>query len=71
MDLKQGATVEEALIKSNIYSICPETRELPVGVYGKRVSVDQVLKEGDRIEIYRPLILDPKEKRRKLAQFKK
>nr|WP_230458782.1 RnfH family protein [Legionella pneumophila] len=71
MDLKQGATVEEALIKSNIYSICPETRELLVGVYGKRVSVDQVLKEGDRIEIYRPLILDPKEKRRKLAQFKK
>lgn len=71
MDLKQGATVEEALIESNIYSTCPETRELPVGVYGKRVSVDQVLKEGDRIEIYRPLILDPKEKRRKLAQFKK
>ncbi|HAT8917367.1 TPA: RnfH family protein [Legionella pneumophila] len=71
MDLKQGATVEDALIESNIYSTCPETRELPVGVYGKRVSVDQVLKEGDRIEIYRPLILDPKEKRRKLAQFKK
>ncbi|HAZ7572092.1 RnfH family protein [Legionella sp. PATHC032] len=71
MDLKQGATVEEALIQSNIYSTCPETRELPIGVYGKRVSMDLVLKDGDRIEIYRPLILDPKEKRRKLAQFKK
>ncbi|HAU2019399.1 TPA: RnfH family protein, partial [Legionella pneumophila] len=37
MDLKQGATVEEALIESNIYSTCPETKGLPIGVYGKQV----------------------------------
>lgn len=71
MDLKQGTTVEKALTESNIYSTHPETKGLPVGIYGKQVSMDLVLKDGDRIEIYRPLIRDPKEKRRRLAQLKK
>ncbi|KGP62477.1 hypothetical protein EP47_10375 [Legionella norrlandica] len=71
MELRPGSTVEQALIESNIYSQYPETKELPFGIYGKQIPMDFVLKEGDRIEIYRPLTLDPKEKRRRLAQFKK
>ena len=36
-----------------------------VGVFGKRVALDQALREGDRVEIYRPLAVDPKEARRR------
>ncbi|KTD75481.1 RnfH family protein [Legionella waltersii] len=70
LDLKDGATVEQALNQSNIYSICPETNGLAIGIYGKLVSNETTLKEGDRIELYRSLILDPKDKRRKVAQVK-
>ncbi|KTD63055.1 Persistence and stress-resistance antitoxin PasI [Legionella santicrucis] len=67
LDLKLGATVSDAIHASEIYLIYPETRSFPVGIFSKQVSLEQVLKEGDRIEIYRPLILDPKESRRKKA----
>ena len=41
--------------------------ELIIGVYAKKVSLDTLLEEGDRVEIYRPLTADPKEVRRQLA----
>ncbi|MCL9683223.1 RnfH family protein [Legionella maioricensis] len=71
MDLKQGATVADALIKSGVYDLYPETKGLSVGIYARQVSLDAVLKEGDRVEIYRPLALDPKEKRRQRARLNK
>ncbi|BCA94047.1 UPF0125 protein [Legionella antarctica] len=71
MDLKQGSTVSEALIQSGIYDLYPETKKLSVGIYAKQVSLDTVLKEGDRVEIYRFLVLDPKEKRRQRARLKR
>lgn len=43
----------------------PESLEL--GVYGERVDHDHLLEQGDRVEIYRPLLADPKEVRRQLA----
>jgi putative ubiquitin-RnfH superfamily antitoxin RatB of RatAB toxin-antitoxin module len=39
----------------------------PIGIFGKEVAADYRLKEGDRIEIYRPLSIDPRAARRKLA----
>ena len=42
-----------------------------VGIFGKQTTLDHLLKDRDRIEIYRPLILDPKEMRRKRAAQKK
>ena len=69
--LSPGATVADALNHSGIYRTYPETREMVVGIYAKLVSLDVILKEGDRIEIYRPLALDPKEKRRQLARKKR
>ena len=39
----------------------------PVGVYGRRVALDHLLADGDRVEIYRPLRVDPKEARRRRA----
>lgn len=71
MDLKQGSTVAQALIESKVYEVHPETKAFPVGIYAKQIALETVLKEGDRIEIYRPLALDPKEKRRQLARIKK
>lgn len=71
MDLPDNTTVGAALISSKIFDIHPETATFPVGIYSKIVSKDAVLRDGDRIEIYRPLSIDPKEKRRQLARIKK
>lgn len=71
LNLKAEATVEEALIASGIYNSHPETRAMAVGIYAKKVSLSHRVKDGDRIEIYRPLILDPKEKRRQKAHSAK
>ncbi len=71
MDLPVGTTVATALSLSKVYDTHPEVASLAVGIYSKPVSKDTVLRDGDRIEIYRPLRLDPKEKRRQLARVKK
>ncbi|MGV6851519.1 MAG: RnfH family protein [bacterium] len=42
-----------------------------LGVFGKKRKHDELIREGDRVEIYRPLIADPKESRRKKAQKEK
>lgn len=65
-----GATVQEALALSGIERHFPELdlAASPVGIFGKRVKRDTVLKDGDRIEIYRPLIADPKARRMKRAR---
>lgn len=67
MKLKTGATVADAISESGIYESHPELKGLPVGIYAKQVPLDTVLKEGDRVEVYRALVLDPKEKRRQKA----
>lgn len=71
LDLASGSTVEAALSASGVFNTHPETKELPVGIYAKQVSLDTVLKDGDRVELYRPLVRDPKEKRRQIARLKK
>ena len=71
LDLKSGATVLDALNDSGVYTLYPETKECAVGIYARQVSLDTVLKSGDRVEIYRSLVRDPKEKRRQLAKVKK
>jgi putative ubiquitin-RnfH superfamily antitoxin RatB of RatAB toxin-antitoxin module len=65
-----GATVAQAIEQSGILLRCPEitAQALPVGIFGKRVETKHVLREFDRIEIYRPLIADPKQARRARAR---
>ena len=66
LQVSQGCTVLEAIELSGISGTFPEF-ELDLarlGIFGKKVSADRVLREGDRVEIYRPLIADPKEARR-------
>jgi putative ubiquitin-RnfH superfamily antitoxin RatB of RatAB toxin-antitoxin module len=64
-----GETVADAVSKSGIREACKEydLDALAVGIWGREVARERVVKEGDRIEIYRPLQLDPREARRQLA----
>ena len=66
---EQGMTLAEAVEKSGILARFPEIDfdSVGVGVYGKKAGKDDVLHPGDRVEIYRPLIADPKESRKKRA----
>jgi len=65
-----GTTVLEAVRASGILEKHPEIdiATTKLGIFGKLVKPDIVLREKDRIEIYRPLIADPKEVRRKRAE---
>jgi putative ubiquitin-RnfH superfamily antitoxin RatB of RatAB toxin-antitoxin module len=65
--------VQQAIDKSGIQKKfpCIDLSKNKVGIFGKKTTLDHVLKNRDRIEIYRPLILDPKEMRRKRAAKKK
>ncbi|MFP5393889.1 MAG: RnfH family protein [Gammaproteobacteria bacterium] len=69
LDVPQGTTIEQALCQSGVLDELPEVdlATHPVGLYGKKKPLDTVLRERDRIEIYRPLVADPKESRRKRA----
>ena len=69
IDVDEGATVEMALRQAAGHAAFDglNLNRMPVGVYGKRVDRSRVLRPGDRIELYRPLLLDPKEARRRRA----
>jgi putative ubiquitin-RnfH superfamily antitoxin RatB of RatAB toxin-antitoxin module len=62
MTLPEGATVDDALARSGIFALYPEidAAHAPVGIFGKVVGRDRRLENGDRIEIYRPLVADAK-----------
>jgi putative ubiquitin-RnfH superfamily antitoxin RatB of RatAB toxin-antitoxin module len=69
LEVRVGTTVREAIETSGVTAKCPEI-DLSVnhvGIFGKLVKPDQVLEDGDRIEIYRPLIADPKQARKRRA----
>ena len=69
LKVKPGTTVSLAIEQSGILAEFPEIdlASAKLGVFGKLVKLDAVLRDKDRIEIYRPLIADPKEVRRKRA----
>lgn len=71
-NVDEQTNVLQAIIKSNILSICHiQLDDHLVGIYGKRCELNDCVNNGDRIEIYRPLINDPKEIRRRRAALKK
>ena len=65
----EGITVQKAITQSGILSQFPEIdlSTNKIGIFSRPIKLTDVLKEGDRIEIYRPLLADPKEIRRKRA----
>ena len=66
VELPEGATVAEVIEASNIAQQFPgiDLGKLPSGVWGKRVERSYVVRDGDRVELYRPLENEPREARR-------
>lgn len=69
VEVTEGATVADALRLSGILEHFPEIdpATAKVGIFGKLTRMDTVLRARDRVEVYRPLIADPKEVRRQRA----
>jgi uncharacterized protein len=67
-ELKPQMTVENVLEQSGLYKNYPEAKTLAVGIFSRLVSLDTLVKPGDRVEVYRPLTLEPMEKRRQRAR---
>jgi len=65
-----GATVEDVIRASGVLEAFPEIdlAKNKVGIFSKLVKLDEAVRDKDRVEIYRPLIADPKEVRRKRAE---
>jgi putative ubiquitin-RnfH superfamily antitoxin RatB of RatAB toxin-antitoxin module len=72
VEVEEGSTIETAIDRSGILELFPEIDlgKQKVGIFSKLKSLDEKVKAGDRIEIYRPLTLDPKDARRKRAKQK-
>jgi putative ubiquitin-RnfH superfamily antitoxin RatB of RatAB toxin-antitoxin module len=67
MEVPDESSVEEAIRRSGILKRFPEIdlTAQKVGIFGKLVKLDAPVKEGDRIEIYRPIVADPRTVRRR------
>jgi putative ubiquitin-RnfH superfamily antitoxin RatB of RatAB toxin-antitoxin module len=65
--LPAGSTVADSLDRSGIAARHPDANlgQCAVGIFGKRVERRSLVADGDRVEVYRPLLADPKEARRK------
>ncbi len=70
VSLPNGATVADAIARSGIRERRPdiEIRDEWLGIFARKASPGTELRDGDRVEIYRPLRIDPKEARRVRAQ---
>ena len=70
LKVPQGTTALQAIERSGISGRHPEidTGKNKIGVYGKLVKADTVLRQNDRVEIYRALIADPKAVRKRRAE---
>ena len=68
--VQAGTTARQALRLSCLAEFFPglNAEQCPVGVFGREVDWDFVLRDGDRVEVYRPLLNDPREQRRELAR---
>lgn len=69
LELPAGSTAGDALIASRLLERCPELQigEPVLGVWSRKVPAATVLEAGDRVEVYRPLLADPKTVRRRRA----
>ena len=69
--LPAGSTVEDALAASGLAEELGNLGLRPAGIYGKAVPARTIVRDGDRVEIYRPLRADPKDLRRLRAAKKR
>jgi putative ubiquitin-RnfH superfamily antitoxin RatB of RatAB toxin-antitoxin module len=71
--LPEGATIADAIDRANLAARLQgaDWSGCPVGIFGKRARRDTVLADGDRVELYRPLVADPKQARKRRATDKR
>lgn len=71
LEVEEGTTALGGIERSGILQQFPEAdpHRDGVGVFGKRVALNRPLQDGDRVEVYRPLIADPKTARRERAKL--
>ena len=69
LEVDKGATVKDVILQSSILEEFPDLDidSLDVGIFGKATKMSQLVRDKDRVEIYRPLIADPKEVRKRKA----
>ena len=69
MQITDGSTIMDAITRSGILETCPEIdlEKNRVGIFSQLKDLDTRITDGDRVEIYRPLIANPKDARRKRA----
>ena len=69
VEVPVGCTIETAIYRSGILELHPDIdlNTQKVGIFSKTKTLATIVKAGERIEIYRPLTIDPKEARRKRA----
>ncbi len=66
--VRQGATVADVVAASGLQRRFPEISDSPnCAVFGRAVTLDHIVRAGDRVEVLRPLLVDPKEGRRRAA----
>ena len=63
-EVPEGSTIEQAILLSPLLKEVPDLNYEQVGIFAKLVPASTVLKAGDRIEVYRPLKVDPRKRRR-------
>ncbi len=70
LKMEAGATIQKCIEKSNVLQSHPEINldEMKVGIFSQVKPLNHEVSDGDRIEIYRPLMADPKAIRRKKAE---
>lgn len=70
VEVPAGSTIREVIYASGILREfpCIDLAKQLVGVFSKRRTLEDTINDGDRIEIYRPLLIDPKEARRAKAK---
>lgn len=66
VELPAGATVDDVIAASGLRQACPgqDLDDLQAGIWGRPVARDQLVQDGDRVELYRPLLMDPRDARR-------
>lgn len=73
LKMPSGSTVREAIVQSGVLSKFPEIdlESVKVGIFSRPADLNAMLNSGDRVEIYRPLILSPTDARRLRAKRQK
>jgi len=68
LDVESGTTASQAVERSGIRALHGLGADVALGIWGRSVAPSAVLEAGDRVELYRPVPVDPKETRRALAR---